>query len=498
MIRAIDEEEQVRRTNDDGRYEFTGLRPGEYDGFVEAGEFRATHLPSSLSSAGGATRPRPIVLRDSDVRVNLDVALQRALAITVRVVNEWGEPLSAVGVSVHAENGGNSFSATMPRSTDDRGRVRLFRIPPGRYIVCAAANSIAYSGESSSRRERFLRTCYPSAAGEAQAEQVALERSDIEDLEIRMRRGRTFTISGTVVDASGAAASAATLIFTQVHDDGSSSGGTRPDASGRFTIANVPPGEYAIEASLGGPDRPEQRRDLELGFQRIRVGELDIDGLVVAMAKAADVAGRVVPEEPAVPLERPDEGTIFIFARPAGERSLLQHGVVTTHSGNDRVFVLTGLFGRRILEVANVPRGWYVKSIRYRGEEIIDVPAEFKAGTDPSELQVILSTRGAMVSGRVLDDRGEVVPGAQVVLLPADPSRWTLFQLNGESSSETGAFRVGPQRAGDYLIVALPASGRFPDPDDQARLAQLMESAERISLGSDEQRSLDLHVIKER
>jgi hypothetical protein len=65
-------------------------------------------------------------------------------------------------------------------------------------------------------------------------------------------------------------------------------------------------------------------------------------------------------------------------------------------------------------------------------------------------------------------------------------------------SSKTGAFQLGPQRAGDYLIVALYPSTRLPDPGDRARLAQLMEAAERITLGSEEQRTLDLHVVKDR
>jgi hypothetical protein len=129
----------------------------------------------------------------------------------------------------------------------------------------------------------------------------------------------------------------------------------------------------------------------------------------------------------------------------------LRHG----HAGEDRIFTLTGMFGKRTIDVANVPRGWYVKSIRYEGKDIIDVPTEFKAGTDPAALEIVLSSRGAVVAGRVLDDRGEPVRGARVIMLPADPARRNRLDLTYATASRAGTFRVGPQRGGDYLIIAL-------------------------------------------
>jgi protocatechuate 3,4-dioxygenase beta subunit len=491
-------DEMAVRTDEEGRYAVTGLIPGDYDGSVEAGEFRGTHIAAMLSSAGGSTRARRIVLKEGDVLQDVDVALRRALALTVRVVNEWGEPLAAVVVTAHGENG-NDFSRSMTRTTDDRGRVRLFGIQPGRYFVCAAASDISPGAATSARPDRFLRTCYPSAGSEADAELVSLERSDIENLEIRMRRGRTFSVSGTVLDASGAAASSAHVMFSQFDRNTSSSSQVSVDADGHFSLTNIPPGEYAIEASLGGPEQPEQRRDLERGVQPIRVDTSDIEGLAVTMAKAVDVAGRIVFEDAGQPSNPTTEhGRKMIVARPAGDQLPFGQGLVMANADEDHSFGITGLFGLRILEVVNMTDGWYVKSIRYRGEEIVGVPTDFKAGSDPSELEVVMSTRGAAVAGRVLDDRGEPVRDAEVFALPADPSQWSPFQLAGASSSESGEFRVGPLRGGDYFIVSRSSSVRLRDPDDRSMLKQLMEGAERITLGNEEQRTVDLRVVKNR
>jgi len=93
---------RTSRTDEDGRYELKGLTPGEYSGIVDAGEFRATHVMTPIP-AGGAV-PRRIVLRAGE-RVELDIPLSRAAAITVRVVDEWGWPLSGVHVSVKSPDG---------------------------------------------------------------------------------------------------------------------------------------------------------------------------------------------------------------------------------------------------------------------------------------------------------------------------------------------------------------------------------------------------------
>lgn len=475
------------RTDDQGHYRFKGLVPGRYSGLVNAGEFSAAYQIAPLAPGGSA-----LVLAEGEVRDHVDVALRRALGINVRVVNEWGQPLAGVRVSGHVVDGRQSLHASMANATDDRGRLRLFRVTPGRYIVCT--EPLLPGGDvNAATRERYLKTCYPSAASEADAEAVVVERADA-DIEIRMRRGRTFTISGTVLDASGMPAPQARVSLEISQRDGSTGVSTNVDAAGRFTIANMAPGDYALSAALGGDQQPELRRELARAFVALHV-DADLEDLRVSMVKTVDVAGRIVAEG-ATPTFKPQEGSapIFISARRADVHLPNEAGAQHGYTTDDRTFILVGLFGRRILDVANVPRGWYVKSIRYRGDEILDVPVEFKAGTDPSELQVILSNRGATVSGRVLDVRGEAVAKARLLLVPGDPARRTRFQQITATSTAEGTFRLGPVRAGEYFVVALPSSAEWPDPRDVASLKRLTDAAERVTLGDDEQRTLDIRV----
>ena len=94
--------------------------------------------------------------------------------MTVRVVDEWGEPLARVRISVKSADTGNTLASSFIRTTDDRGRLRIYQLPPGRYLVCAQPGTLLGSASATApRRERFLRTCYPSAAAETQAQPVA-------------------------------------------------------------------------------------------------------------------------------------------------------------------------------------------------------------------------------------------------------------------------------------------------------------------------------------
>jgi hypothetical protein len=156
------------------------------------------------------------------------------------------------------------------------------------------------------------------------------------------------------------------------------------------------------------------------------------------------------------------------------------------------------MFGSRSLEVANVPRGWYVKSIRYLGKEIADVPTVFKANTDPASFEIVLSSMGATIAGRVLDDRGEPVRAAQMVMVRADRSRWGPFDPIAGRSSASGQFRIGSRRAGEYIVVAVDGGAELLDPGDHDQLAKLVAAGERVTLGEQGEVALDLQVIRPR
>lgn len=483
-------------TDDDGRYRFGNLPAGTYSGLVDGSYSHGIYRLTSLFSGTGPSASL-LELKEGERR-EVNVSLARAFAIAVRVVDEWGEPLSGLRVEATPLRGGGSRPQSWLHQTDDRGRMRIFGLEAGQYTVCVPIEGPAASGPPAqgSRRESLLTTCYPSGT-EAEAEPVRVERSDVGELEIRMRRGRTFTLSGRVLDASGVPAPNAFVSVSKYGPGRSSSWSVRIGEDSTFTATNVPPGEYVVEATVGGAERPEHRRPYEAGFLPLRVSA-DADGLVVRMQKGVSVPGRLLFDDPAAEPKAPAGSAGFLVS------TRLVQGGASIHSnsrggiiGPNRTFTLERMYGQRAVRLYNAPRGWYVKSIQYDGKEVIDEPVEFKDVTNPPTLDILLSNRGATVTGRVIDDAGKPASRALVLAFRANALRGEGAVMNVTASAD-GTFQLGPTRAGTYLLVALPRGSAMVQEDETERVAKVMAAAERVTLGEMEERTADLRLVVER
>jgi hypothetical protein len=485
--------ERTATTDDAGTFRFSRLPPGTYYGGVTGGSYRSTHAFQSLSDS---RPPATIDLAKGAVR-EINIALSRTQAIPVRVVDAFGDPLSEISVSAYQAPAMNTAAHPMGHRTDDRGRIRVTGLTAGRYVVCAEPWGIGGTQMvKKGVRERLLRTCYPSAANEAEAEPVVVGTGPVGEIELRMRRGGTFTLTGIVLDASGVPATGAQIdlsLFTAT--GGGSSSGVRVGQDGRFRLGNISPGAYAIEASIGGPDRPQDRRPREAAFVPIRVVDSDADNLVVMLSKGVDVPGRVVLEDPTQKLPQSLGSGFMIRARLVDDFLSGMGSTMYAYSRPDRTFTLPGVFGRRTLEFANVPVGWYVKHVRYRGDEVIDTPIDFARSDGTASLEIVLSNRGAMVTGRAINDLANPVRAAFVWLLQANGD--TVTEVASASTSANGEFRLGPLRAGEYVAVAFASSVRPLERGDRARAAKLVSLGERVRLTEFDERAIELRVIKE-
>jgi hypothetical protein len=107
-------------------------------------------------------------------------------------------------------------------------------------------------------------------------------------------------------------------------------------------------------------------------------------------------------------------------------------------------------------------------------------------------MRITLTSRAPVVSGRVLDDKGQPA-GARVFLFPEDPDRRRRGASDARSTDD-GAFSLGPQRAGDYLVVAV----REDDVgfDERPDLGLLAKVAERVTLHEGQPQALTLRLAK--
>jgi hypothetical protein len=477
-------DERVAHTDERGIFAIEGLAPARYNGVVTARQ----HAPQPIGTG-------PIALAKDQV-VDVVVRLAPTYGLDVGVVDPSGVSLSGIQVQAMPVDDGRPQVSSMLNGTDDLGHVRLFGLRTGRYVICADSQTAGLpTVRAGTRSDRLLRTCYPSA-DEGDAEPVSIDRADLDGIEIRMRRGRTFSISGTVLDASGAPAPLATVGFVRYIPNGSSSLSVTVDASGRFRVVNVPPGTYGIEARIPDPGRPMESKAIEAAFVEVTVGEANVNGLVVGLGKTVDVQGRIVVSDGTSTLPASPGSGLFIDAALAAAQIHESGGAVHAFARSDRTFTLSGLFGARVLRFENVPRGWYVKAVRYGDREILDVPLEFRSGRDAPALEVIVSNRGAVVSGTVVEDAGT----------PAGRSMLYLLRLSGKRGVEladtarataAGTFSIGPVRAGEYALVAFPLAN-VPGRASRERLSLLAGLGERLTLTDLDERGVRLYVARER
>ncbi len=201
-------EPRMTLTSAEGRYEYKQVPAGTYVISFDPSEMRGTHLRQYFGEVEpandvGGSRPPVLQLKEGEVRNDVNGALSRSLAIEGRVLDEVGEPMANVEVTAHPGDGSAQIQITNGRSTDDRGAFRLFGLKPGQYRICANP-AMHFFRPTEDLRDRPIRTCYPAATVDADAERVVLSGTDVGGIDIRVQRNRAYKITGIAIDASGA------------------------------------------------------------------------------------------------------------------------------------------------------------------------------------------------------------------------------------------------------------------------------------------------------
>ena len=458
-------------TDDAGVFRFTGLPPGKYGGSSPRAR---TARPTTSSDCRTLVRRTSIELAKGAVR-EINIALSRTRAIPVRVVDEFGDPLSDVYLSAYrAPAMDDGRDLVQPAGPTIAAACASAGLRPGRYVVCA--DSLGTGGTPTSRIRCASGCCarvIRRRANEADAEPIAVGTGPIDEIEIRMRRGRTFTISGIVLDARACrrrarrsdcpcSAEAAAAVFGFSRRTGWALSPRPTSASRRLRH----PGLDRRAGSAGGRARARSRVHPDSrGRQRCRRPRRHVEQ---RRGRAGPHRARG-PDATAAAVAR---FWVQVMARLAGDFLSGMGSGIYAYPRTDRTFTLTGVFGRRTLDFLNVPVGWYVKHVRYRGDDVIDKPIDFARGDGTASLEVVLSNRGAMVTGRVIDDLARPVRGAFVWLLRAD----------GDTVTEPAAERAHPRTANSgWARCARVSTWRWRSPAASGRSNATTASAPQSS-----------------
>jgi len=483
----------VTTTDASGRFSVGLLDDGEYH--VEVN--KAAHVAADdrpWSEPRSTARVKVVDGVAEEVRL----ALARGGVVSGTIVDAAGEPLQGVRVrALRLRSDYGQFVAVATgwdRTTDERGRYRLFGLPSGSYVLVASMGAES-SGIDRAQHRGFAQTYFPGTPSVEGAQTVRVQAgAELAGLDLTIAPTFTARVSGRALDSAGEPlvgrvqmtisrhASAVTTepVTTPVNDDGT------------FELTGVTPGTYVLHAiGEGGFGRGPQ-----FGVASVVVDDRDPAAVTVQASSGTTLEGRFIVEG----TDDPPLRALAIHASAAdldrGPRAGRGPSGLAVH--DDGRFYLTGLHGPMRFSATSLPDGWYLKSVTIGGADVTDVPFDFGSVAQTLEgAEIVLSTKGATIAGVATD--GPNTPASNFVAVAFSTSResWTngSRQVKQQRSDGNSSFKIEGLPPGDYWVAAVDRlePGNWLTPDN---LDALVPSAVRVTVLEGQVLSTDLRLVR--
>ena len=503
---------RIAVTDGDGRYEFSGLEAGRYNvspskpGYVVIG-------PNPFDAGRG------LDVADGQTADRTDFMMPRGSVISGRITDEFGEPVANVMVQAaryqfrpsgqRQLTQGSSGNYFMPAATNDLGEFRIFGLRPGSYFVSARAMdmsapiALAQSGGPGlgalDSRDGLTITFFPGTANVAEAQTVQVGLMHEASASFTLVPARMSRISGTVVDAQGRGVSGARLLLRSTTGIvggwfGNASAQLSPE--GRFTLANVAPGEYILDVRPNAQPgaSPAGQASPEFASVPVSVGGDDID-LTITTTSGISVSGKVIFEGASSAAQR--NLRISAASEEDGRNFVSWSGPEGGQVDADGQFHIPAVFGNVVFRTGPLPQNVMLKAVILNGADITNTPFDATGTENVTNLQVVLTDKQGRISGVAKNLRGEVQYNYRLVVYPAvlkDGDIAVRFQHN-TSPSVQGQFSIGRMPPGEYVGLAVKGvqPGEEWDPDLRKRVEQL---GKRFTLSEGEALQLEMPYVE--
>ena len=528
-------------TDAQGKFQLKDVDAGTYRLAFAANGFVRTEYGQKIFPGQGT----PVEVSSGQAIKGLAVQLSPTAIVSGRVSDAGRQPVAVVPVHMmrftYDVNGRRNLQPVASTQTDDRGEYRIYNLTPGRYYLAAgmlreAAPARPFNGAMTS----YAVTYYPGFSEIGNATPIEIKPGSELNIDVSMTPQRLYRIRGKVTDARlGQPPSSVIIGLTTSSTSGSSSyevngeSITYSSADGSFEVRGVLPGAYlmtvtwgdsmqlsnATLATLGAPvvtppppgpqapvDPEAQRLRSQqtsavfatvregIAYSRISIGTADVENLALTLLPGGAVSGRVRMEvSDAAPLQ-----SVKVQLKPSVDGLPANvPGVYQPRAGDltaDGTFSIPSIkMGEYRVSVDGLPAGYFIKEARIGATDILNRPFQFTPDGSNIPVEIVIAPGAASVSGTVSNEKSEVLPGGQVVLVP-ERTRDRLDLFKTATSDARGRYTFSSVPPGDYKVIAWEAlePNAYFDPE---QLKQADAQGKSIHVTELSAPTVDLRVV---
>lgn len=546
-------------TDPQGQFSFAKLPAGQYSINVSRDQYLQTSYGQKKPNRPGTT----IGLADGQ-QLTVKVPMLRGGVITGVVIGQDGEPLMNAQVRAMRYtmvSGFKRLEANGYANTDDRGVYRMFGLQPGEYLVSATQSPNELSMDRSladaaavesaiaaapvqaaafgqpptisvpvtapmpgdAGPSGYAPTFYPSASTAMAASNVTVNAGEERGgVDIPVQYNRSGNIQGTVLSSAppgGVMISLTAADPTVLAGQGLPTARANPD--GKFTLRNIPPGQYTLNAyTMPTPPQPvmingamqmpapaaQKPEDVPRLWGRVQVtvdGGQSTQDVSVGLQAGKSISGRLMFDTQ-VQMDLARTRYMVTLQNAPSPQPIQMGQMPQAQVQPDGRFALEGVPpGRYILRASGgggpTPGSLPIvqKSSIVGAEDTMDIPLEFTADQDLAGVTITMTDRLTELSGTLTESTGQPGNDYTIIVASADTRFWTpgSRRILTTRPGADGKYSFRNIPPGEYTIAAvtdIEPGGQY----DPEFLKALSGASIRVTLTEGTKKTQDLRVAR--